>query len=86
MGEMNFTFPPDLENWIETRLAEGRHADAADYVRDLIRRDQDSALRWEEDTAKLRSAIEAGEASGVSDVNALDLIDRLILQRQTAGG
>ncbi len=85
MGEMNFTFPPDLENWIETRLAEGRHADAADYVRDLIRRDQDSALRWEEDTARLRSAIEAGEASGLSDVDPLDLIDRLISQRQNAG-
>ena len=85
MGETNLTFPPDLENWIEIRLAEGRHTDAADYVRDLIRRDQDSALRWEEDTAKLRSAIEAGEASGVSDVDPLDLIDRLISQRRTAG-
>ncbi|MCH2487246.1 MAG: type II toxin-antitoxin system ParD family antitoxin [Erythrobacter sp.] len=86
MGEMNFTFPPDLENWIATRVAEGRHADAGDYVRDLIRRDQDAASRWEEDTAKLRSAIEESEASGVSDVDPRDLIDRLISQRRVAGG
>ena len=85
MGEMSFTFPPDLESWIETRLAEGRHADAADYVRDLIRRDQEAASRWEEDTAKVRLAIEEGEASGIADVDPLEFIDTLIARRGSAG-
>ena len=34
----------DLQAWIDQRLAEGRHVDAGDYLRDLIRRDQEGIL------------------------------------------
>ena len=36
MGEMSFDFPPDLRRWIDARVAEGRYADAEDYIRDLV--------------------------------------------------
>ncbi len=83
MGEMSFDFPPELRRWIEVRLAEGRYADAADYVRDLVRRDQDQASEWEEDTARVRQLIEEGEASGLSDDDPFELIDRLIARNRS---
>lgn len=82
MGEMSFDFPPELRRWIETRLAEGRYADAQDYVRDLIRRDQERTGLWEEDTARVRQLIEEGEASGISDVDPFELIESLIAKHK----
>ena len=35
---------PELQKWIDYRLAQGRHEDAGDLVRDLIRRDQEGIL------------------------------------------
>lgn len=82
MGEMTFDFPPELRRWIEVRLAEGRYADAEDYVRDLIRRDQEQTAAREEDTERLRQLIEEGEASGLSDEDPFELIGRLITKSQ----
>jgi hypothetical protein len=44
MGEMTFNFPPALQRWIEAQVAEGRYADAADYIRDLVRRDMKGGM------------------------------------------
>jgi antitoxin ParD1/3/4 len=82
MGEMSFDFPPDLRRWIEVRLAEGRYADAQDYVRDLVRRDQERTVAWEEDSARVRRLIEEGEASGILDEDPFEFIERLIAKRQ----
>ena len=84
MGEMSFNFPPELRRWIEVRIAEGRYADASDYLADLVRRDQDRAHLWEEDTARVRKLIEEGEASGVSDVDPFALLDSLIDRHKSA--
>jgi antitoxin ParD1/3/4 len=84
MGEMSFDFPPELRRWIEVRLAEGRYADAQEYVRDLVRRDQERASLWEEDTARVRQLIEEGEASGISDVDPFEFIESLIAKHKPA--
>lgn len=84
MGEMSFDFPPELRRWIHVRLSEGRYADAAEYVHDLIRRDQEASAHWEEDTARLRQLIEEGEASGLSDEDPFTLIDRMIAGTRSA--
>ena len=83
MGEMSFDFPPELRRWIEVRLAEGRYADAEEYVRDLVRRDQERASLWEEDTARVRLLIEEGEASGISEEDPFELIERLIAKHKS---
>ncbi|MFA9201481.1 MAG: type II toxin-antitoxin system ParD family antitoxin [Cypionkella sp.] len=82
MGEM--TFPPELQSWIAARVAEGRYIDQADYLRDLVRRDQDNAGLWEEDTARVRRLIEEGEASAVSDVDPFALIESLMAKHKSA--
>ena len=61
MAQLNISVPEALKAWTDARVAEGRYSSASDYVRDLIRRDQDTAaeLRW------LQAEIDKGLASPV---------------------
>lgn len=90
MGEMSFDFPPDLRRWIEERVAEGRYADAGDYVRDLIRRDQDGFHPDAEETpeyiAWVRERVAEAQAAPLIDRDPRDIIDELIAKRRTARG
>jgi antitoxin ParD1/3/4 len=43
MAQMNISVPDALRQWAEQRVAEGRYASTSDYIRDLMRRDQDAA-------------------------------------------
>ena len=48
MPQPNASLPDGLKAWTDARVAEGRFSSPSDYVRELIRRDQDAAaeLRW----------------------------------------
>ncbi len=61
MPQLNISLPDGLKQWAETRVAEGRYSSASDYIRDLLRQDQDRAaeLRW------LQAEIDKGRASPV---------------------
>lgn len=56
MAQMNISLPDGLKSWIEARVAEGRYSSSSDYVRDLVRREQEA----EEKRRALRAAIEEG--------------------------
>ena len=38
---MNVSLPDPMKAWVEAQTQDGRYSNASDYVRDLIRRDQD---------------------------------------------
>ena len=61
MPQLNISLPDALKEWAESRVAEGRHSSASDYIRDLVRQDQDRAaeLAW------LQAEIDKGLASPV---------------------
>lgn len=67
---MNISITDQLKRWAEARVAEGRYASTSDYVRDLIRRDQEH----EEARRRLQGAIDEGFASGVSGRTIEDII------------
>ena len=51
MTTMNISLPAPMKEWVEAQARGGRHANASDYVRDLIRRDQErrdglAELQW----------------------------------------
>lgn len=73
MATMNISLPDQMKEWIEECVQSGRYANASDYVRDLIRRDQIKL-------AKLRQALIEGENSGPSA--GLD-IDAFIAAKKT---
>lgn len=41
MATMNVSLPDAMKAWVESQAQGGRYANASDYVRDLIRRDQE---------------------------------------------
>lgn len=40
MATMNISLPDPMKAWVEAQTQSGRYANASDYVRDLIRKDQ----------------------------------------------
>jgi antitoxin ParD1/3/4 len=63
MATMNVSLPDQMKAWVEAQVKSGKYANASDYMRDLIRRDQDARERRE----ALIAALVEGEASGISD-------------------
>lgn len=62
MATMNVSLPDRMKEWVESRTATGRWANASDYVRDLIRRDQERT----EKIAAMQALIDEALASGIS--------------------
>ncbi len=62
MATMNVSLPDPMKDWVEAQAQTGRYSNASDYVRDLIRRDQESRAT----RAELQDLITAGLESGVS--------------------
>ena len=43
MATMNVSLPDAMKQWVEDQVRTGRYGNASDYVRDLVRRDQERA-------------------------------------------
>lgn len=69
MATMNVSLPDPMKAWVEAQVETGHYSNASDYVRDLIRRDQE----YRDKREILVKALIAGEDSGVSgkDVEAI---------------
>ena len=68
MATMNISLPDPMKHWVEAQARTGRYSNASDYVRDLIRRDQDRVAR----TAQMQALIAEGLESGVADVSQFE--------------
>jgi antitoxin ParD1/3/4 len=44
MATMNISVPDLMRDYVQRRVDSGRYASASDYVRDLIRKDQERAM------------------------------------------
>lgn len=60
MATMNVSLPDPMKAWIDTRLQEGSFSNTSDYVRHLIRCDQERREAME----ALQKAIDEGVQSG----------------------
>ncbi|MGZ8408156.1 MAG: type II toxin-antitoxin system ParD family antitoxin [Caulobacteraceae bacterium] len=63
MATMNISLPDPMKEWVEAQARTGRYSNASDYVRALIRRDQERAQALSE----LQRLITEGIESGVSN-------------------
>ena len=69
MATMNISLPDPMKEWVETQARGGRYSNTSDYVRDLIRRDQDRAAK----IARMQRLVDEGLESGVSDRSMADI-------------
>jgi len=66
MATMNISLTDTMKEWVESQTNSGRYGNVSDYMRDLIRRDQDHRH------AIVEALIE-GENSGESDLSVSDI-------------
>jgi antitoxin ParD1/3/4 len=78
MAQMNISIPEKLKGWAESRVAEGRYSSTSDYVRDLIRRDEERETAKAREIERLRAAWEEGIASGPAIDAPDDWADQVI--------
>ena len=71
MATMNVSLPAPMKDWVEAQARTGRYSNASDYVRDLIRRDQERADKLGE----LQRLITEGVESGVSGRSMADVLE-----------
>jgi len=62
MATMNVSLPDQMKAWVEKQTESGRYGNASDYVRDLIRRDQERSDK----IAEFQRLVDEGRASGIS--------------------
>lgn len=63
MATMNVSLPDLMKTWVEAQTETGCYSNASDYIRDLIRRDQERALK----ISDMQQLITEGLQSGISD-------------------
>ncbi|MBB4237082.1 type II toxin-antitoxin system ParD family antitoxin [Rhizobium esperanzae] len=61
MATMNVSLPGPMKDWVEAQTKTGRYANASDYVRDLIRKDQER----KDKIAAMQRFVDEGLKSGV---------------------
>ncbi len=81
MATMNVSLPDQMKAWVETQANGGRYGNASDYVRDLIRRDQER----QEKIAEFQRLVDEGRASGIG-TRTLDEIRQAARERAREAG
>ena len=69
MATMNVSLPDAMKDWVEGRAETGRYSNASDYVRDLIRRDQERQAK----IANMQMLIDEALESGVSEKSVQEI-------------
>ncbi len=79
MATMNISIPEPMKDWVQAQVSTGTYANASDYVRDLIRQDQQKRSQL----AALQAAISVGMESGISDKSFDQIIEQARQQLET---
>ena len=62
---MNVSLPDAMKEWVEAQVQTGRYGNSSDYVRDLLRRDQERAAK----RAEFDRLLKEGRDSGISPLS-----------------
>jgi antitoxin ParD1/3/4 len=64
----------DKQNeWIKAQIAKGDFTNDSEYIRDLVRRDQERSAKWH----ALQQAIQEGLDSGISDRTVPEIMEEV---------
>ena len=70
MATMNVSLPDPMQEWVELQTQTGRYSNASDYVRDLIRRDQER----KDKIAHMQALVDEALESGVSEKSMEEIL------------
>jgi antitoxin ParD1/3/4 len=81
MATMNVSLPDTMKAWVEKQADGGRYGNASDYVRDLIRKDQDRKAAIGALQAAITEGVESGEPKPFdADAFKLRMRDRHVVR------
>jgi len=63
MATMNVSLPDAMKAWVDSQATGGQYGNASDYIRDLIRRDQQRQAAIAALQAAITEGIESGKAN-----------------------
>lgn len=66
---MNVSLPEEMKRWVEDQSKTGRYGNSSEYLRELIRRDQERQAR----IRHIQKLIDEGLQSGISESTMADL-------------
>ena len=69
----SITFTEQQDNWIKLRVQNGDFTNDSEYIRDLVRKDQQQNMNLME----LKNAIDEGLQSGRSTLSIRDIIEKV---------
>lgn len=81
MTNMNISLPEQMRAWVDAQLHEGRYGNLSEYVRDLIRRDQER-LAQDRLERLLLEGLDSGPATPMTAADWADL--RTMVTREAA--
>ena len=67
------TLTDQQDQWIKAQIAAGEYTNDSEYIRDLVRRDQEENAKFQ----ALKLAIQEGLNSGVSDKSVTDIMEEV---------
>lgn len=71
MATMNISLPDPMRDWVLAQIQTGKYSSTSDYVRDLIRQDQERRDKFERLQQAITEGLESGEAE---DFNLKDFL------------
>jgi len=77
VATLSFNVSPQMNEYIEQRVAAGEFADSDDYLRQLVRADE-AKLAW------LRVEIQKGLDSGISPLTVDEIIEQAFAKHEAA--
>ena len=78
MATMNISLPDAMKLWAEAQTRSGRYSNVSDYVRDLIRRDQEV----KDKIAHMQQLVDEARASGISTDTMDDIRARALARAE----
>ena len=70
MATMNVSLPNAMKDWVEAQAQSGRYGNASDYVRDLIRHDQER----KDKISHMQTLVDEALEGGISDKSVADIL------------
>jgi antitoxin ParD1/3/4 len=75
---MNLSLPDAMKYWVEVQAQSGRYGNASDYVRDLIRHDQER----KDKIAHMQMLVDETLESGISDKSLAEILKQARMTAQ----
>ncbi|MCO5162875.1 MAG: type II toxin-antitoxin system ParD family antitoxin [Mesorhizobium sp.] len=70
MATMNISLPDQMREWVEAQAKSGKYGNVSDYMRDLIRHDQEREMK----IAHMQKLVDEARAGGISNKTAEEVI------------